>query len=173
MSDIPVPSENARPVSLAPPGEGDRLAVLGDLMTLKLPSAATGRTLCALEVRTPPGGGPPPHTHRQAEVFYVLSGDVQFFYVADEDEGPRTVTGAAGAVCSVAGGAIHTFKNIGTTDSHLFVVIVPGGLDDFFKEIGEPTQLTQAPGLIGEPDMERLLTATDKYGIRLVGLDLG
>lgn len=163
------PSENARAVSLITPEQGERLTVVGDLVTLKVPSAATGGAFCAFEERTPPGGGPPPHVHQQAEIFYVLSGDVEFFHLTSE--GPQTVNGTPGTVCSIAGESAHTFKNIGTTESHVYVFTVPGGLDDFFRAIGDPTNLSHAPGILGEPDMERILAASEKYGVRFVELN--
>src|ERR671915_1966924 len=60
--------------SLAP-GDGERIWIVGDTMTLKATGATTGGSLALLENLTAPGGGPPPHAHtREDEFFYVLGG---------------------------------------------------------------------------------------------------
>src|SRR5215207_7655578 len=56
-------------------GEGERLRIVGDTMTLKATGDGTGGRLVLLENLTAPGGGPPPHVHtREDEFFHVLDG---------------------------------------------------------------------------------------------------
>jgi hypothetical protein len=44
-------------------GEGERIWIVGDTMTLKATADNTGGSLVLLENLTAPGGGPPPHIH--------------------------------------------------------------------------------------------------------------
>src|SRR5919106_444499 len=56
-------------------GEGERIWIVGDAMTLKATSESSGGSLMLLENLTAPGGGPPPHVHtREDEIWYVLDG---------------------------------------------------------------------------------------------------
>lgn len=142
------------------------LNVVGDLVTVKIPSSATGNLFCAFEELTLPDAGPPPHFHPQSEVFYVLEGEVQFMHVGDN--GAELVVGGPGSVASIPGNAVHTFKNVGTTQSKVFVLSTPGGLDNFFEAIGDVTDLGYAPGMQGAPDMDRILAASNKWGVHFV-----
>jgi quercetin dioxygenase-like cupin family protein len=150
------------------PGEavGPTRNVVGDLVTIKVPSSSTGNQFCAFEELTAPNGGPPPHHHPQAELFYVLAGEVQFMHVTDS--GPQLVTGGPGSIASIPGSVVHTFKNVGADQSKVFVISTPGGLDRFFEDIGDVTDLWYAPGTAGPPDMERILAASAKWGVHFV-----
>lgn len=164
MGDVPL----ALPFGHILPGEpvGPRLSVVGDLVTIKVPSDSTGGLFCAFEELTPPNGGPPPHYHPQSELFYVLEGTVQFMHVTDH--GPQIVSGGPGSVASIPGNVVHTFSNIGLDQSKVFVVATPGGLDGFFEDIGDPTELWYAAGMQGPPDMDRILAASNRWGVHFV-----
>jgi len=155
---------------ILPGGQGagvdKSLLVVGDLVTVKIPSSATGNLFCAFEELTAPNEGPPPHFHPQSEVFYVLDGTVEFMHVGDK--GPQLVSGGPGSIASIPGNAVHTFRNIGKTQSRVFVLSTPGGLDNFFEAIGDETDLWYAPGMQGAPDMERILAASNKWGVHFV-----
>lgn len=49
----------------------DTLLVLGETVTAKATAEETAGAMTAVEVVTPPDGGPPPHTHHYAELLYV------------------------------------------------------------------------------------------------------
>jgi quercetin dioxygenase-like cupin family protein len=69
-----------------------------DEITVLATSAQTNGDLFAVEVRMPPGGGPPViHRHSPSEIYYVLEGEFTF-YVGDADTTPRPVTAIAGDV---------------------------------------------------------------------------
>jgi predicted ATPase len=56
-------------------GDGERIWIVGDTMTLKATGDSTGGSVVLLENLTAPGGGPPPHVHtREDEFWYVLDG---------------------------------------------------------------------------------------------------
>src|SRR5215207_10058971 len=71
MARIAAEAWLARPMFVAP-GEGERLNVLGDNLTVTLPSECTGGLLTLAEVDSLPGGGFPPHRRDREDVtFYV------------------------------------------------------------------------------------------------------
>ncbi len=48
-------------------GDGERIWIVGDTMTLKATGESTGGSLTLLENLTAPGGGPPPHVHTRED----------------------------------------------------------------------------------------------------------
>ena len=144
-------------------GEGEKINVGGDLVTVRISSEQSGGQYFVFEELTQPGGGPPPHYHRQAEIFYVLDGDVDFMKIVDGE--PQWLTGQPGSVCSIPPMAHHTFRNSGKTESRVLAVTLPGGMDHFFRAIGDPTNADHAPGMDGPPDPERIRAAEQKYGV--------
>jgi len=81
------------------------------------------------EVR-PSLGGPPPHVHREHdEAFYVLEGRYRFVRDAEEVElGP-------GSFIYVPRGTRHAFSTL-EADARTLILIVPAGLEGFFREMG-------------------------------------
>ena len=91
-----------------PTGEGERIWIVGDTMTLKATGQDTDGRLLLLENLTAPGGGPPPHVHtREDEFFYVLDGT---FEVRIGDD---LHTLGAGGFAFVRRGTVHNFRNTG------------------------------------------------------------
>ncbi len=101
-------------------------------LRVRVPSAAAGGILTAIETTNAPGFGPPLHRHREAEIFYVLEGR----YLFDVD-GHR-FHAKPGDVVTAPGGSAHTFVNVTDKPARQFIQIVPG-LDAvaFFTGLGE------------------------------------
>jgi mannose-6-phosphate isomerase-like protein (cupin superfamily) len=81
------------------------------------------------ELRVTPGG-PPPHIHRERdEAFYVVEGRYTFMR-GDEvfDLGP-------GGFVFIPRGSRHHFRTL-EAPSRTLILIVPAGLEDFFREMG-------------------------------------
>jgi len=73
-----------------------------DEITILATSAQTDGALFAVQVRMPPGGGPPVmHRHDPGEVYHVLAGKFTF-YVGDAT-GVRRVIATGGDVVPLAG----------------------------------------------------------------------
>jgi quercetin dioxygenase-like cupin family protein len=106
----------------------------GDVHTVLLDGDESQGTLCALEVRCPPGGGPPPHSEPTDAWFRVLEGQIQF--QLERDGQLETLLLDAGDTAWVPGGAGHAFKNVGTELARLLVVGRPAGLEEFIAEAG-------------------------------------
>src|SRR5919201_2484555 len=112
-------------------GEGERIWIVDDTMTLKATGESTGGSLVLLENLTSPGGGPPPHIHtREDEFWYVLDGTFEI-RIGDEVYalGPRGFAYAPR-------GTVHNFRNTAKTPSRVLVGFAPGGMEGFFREAG-------------------------------------
>jgi quercetin dioxygenase-like cupin family protein len=145
----------------APPDGGDSVWLVGDRITVKLTSEDTGGVYSLAEEISPPQGGPPPHIHRREdEVLYVLEGEVEFLL------GEDTITADSGSCVHVPRGALHTFKNVGTSPSRVLVFFSPGGFEKFFLEAGEPAPEGSSPSE-GEPDVGRIVEIGQKYGFEI------
>ena len=136
-----------------PPDEGRSQWVLGELVTYKTTSEQTGGAYSLFEVKTSPGGGPPPHVqHREDESLYVLEGEFDFLV-----EG-RTIRAGAGALIYIPKGNLHAHKNVGEGAGRLLVTQTPGGLyERFFESLVFEDQ----------PDVARILALAARYGIEI------
>jgi quercetin dioxygenase-like cupin family protein len=106
----------------------------------------TGGSLALVDTVVPPGNGPPPHAHQEAdESFYVLTGQFEV------TSGGRTFVIRAGDFAFIPRGTEHIWKNTGTTTARMIRIYTPGGMEKFFIDIsraavpGEPApRLTHA-----------------------------
>jgi mannose-6-phosphate isomerase-like protein (cupin superfamily) len=143
-------------------GDGERLWIVGDTMTLKATASTTNGGLVFLENLTAPGGGPPPHVHtRDDEFFYVLDGTFEI-RIGDEIHAL-----APGGFAYVPRGTVHNFRNTAEIPSRILVGFTPGGMDGFFREAGRPaTDDGPAPPL-DEDEIARTMAAGMRYGVEL------
>jgi mannose-6-phosphate isomerase-like protein (cupin superfamily) len=147
----------------------ERLPLGTDEVTVRATSAQTGGALFAVELRMPPGGGPPVlHRHAPGEVYHVLAGEFAF-YVGDPDapQAPvRRVTAGPGAVVPLAGGTPHTIRNESGADALAFVVHAPGYPMEHFARAAAALGGQSGPG---GPGMEAVLRLAAQHGIELLG----
>ena len=114
--------------------EGQFLAIAGGNYRIIISGEQTNGNYAVIEMVVPPNGGPPPHSHEDTqEMFYVLEGEVEF-----KTESGRQTVGRDGFVNIPLGGAIHCFKNKSDRFARLLCTVVPAGLENLFKEIGQP-----------------------------------
>ena len=126
-------------------------------------SDQTAGALFAVEIRMPPGGGPPVmHRHDPGEVYYVLRGEFTF-YAADPDGTVHRFAATSGQVVPLAGGTPHTIRNESDSDAAAFVVHAPGTPMEGFLRAGAAL----AAG--GSPDMDAVLAVAAQHGIELLG----
>ena len=144
--------------------EGKGLWVLGESVTIKLTAADTAGNFTVAEVKSWPGGGPPPHLHRdQDEMFYVLEGEYEFLLGSDWQ------LRRAGDLVFVPRGQVHTFRNGGTGTARLLDVHTPGGFEAFFEELGVPAadRVSRPPAPNAPPDMAVMTAIFDRHGMDL------
>lgn len=131
------------------PGEGERLLFKVGLMTFKATSAETDGEFALIETVLPPGASVEPHSHPEAEWWYVLEGEFQFVIGGDDGvviAGPNTFLCAPPHVR-------HSYTYLGQTAGRLLGMLLPGGdggLESFFRQMGLPVA---DPGDI--PDLDR------------------
>src|SRR5689334_21638343 len=97
-------------------------------------AADIGGALLALDVRLPPGGGPPAlHRHAPAEVYMVDRGRLTLY--AERDDGEiESSTAGPGELVAIPGGREHTICNEGEEEAAARVVFSPAGRMEEFAE---------------------------------------
>jgi mannose-6-phosphate isomerase-like protein (cupin superfamily) len=147
-------------------GDGERIWIVADTMTLKATAESTGGALVLLENLTAPGGGPPPHVHtREDEFFYVLDGTFEI-RVGDELHVVEP-----GDFAFVPRGTVHSFRNTAARPSRILVGFTPGGIDGFFRESGRPAVDDGPAPPVDEDEIARTLAAAPRYGVEAVAFD--
>ncbi|GAB4028798.1 cupin domain-containing protein [Spirosoma koreense] len=135
------------------PQSHEQLFVLTTLITLLVPSQATAGKYSVWEETVPPLAGPPPHSHPDEEVFYVLDGSFEFF-LHDLSQPIQATTGAA---IHIPSQALHTYRNRGTTAGKLLTMATPGKLEAYFRAVGKPVHSAEdVPDLNQVPDFPNL-----------------
>jgi quercetin dioxygenase-like cupin family protein len=139
-------------------GEGEAISMLGGTYVVKAAGDETDKQLTVMEIHIPEGSGPPPHTHPGGEAVYVLEGTIRYHIDGE------TVEGGPGSFFYVPAGTTENFEP--TSEVRLLVMYMPGGVDQFFREAGEPGQADQLPPPPeGAPDLERIIAIGRKYGM--------
>ncbi|RIH64644.1 cupin domain-containing protein [Mariniphaga sediminis] len=133
--------------------KNEELLVLTDVIKVLVSNSETQSGYAVFEENVPPLGGPPPHSHPDEEIFYVLEGNFEF--ILNNVENPFKVL--PGSVVHVPSNAIHTFKNVGNTPGKMVVLLNPGNLLDYFRAIGTVIKNAKdRPDLTLVPDISQL-----------------
>ncbi len=142
-------------VKIVKNGEGQKLNVIGDRMTIRLTGEDTGGQFTFFEQENDPGVGIPPHVHaNEDEAFKVVEGQVEFWL-----DGQTRVL-EAGDVIYCPKGLPHTWKVVGNQKAKVDVSVFPAGLEKMFKEL---SRLPQGP-----PDKAVVTEIVGRYGIEFV-----
>lgn len=139
---------------------GAPIRFIGKEMLLKVAADATDGAFSIMEDRTPPGGGPPLHSHHCEEWFYIVDGE----FLVEVDG--ATSTASPGDLLHVAPDVPHTFQNIGSVDGRMLIVAKPGGIESYFMELAER--------MMADPsNLPALGAIAAKYGVVLHGPPIG
>lgn len=136
------PDDPRRALTVVPPADDDglrHLAIAGGIYTILLTGEDTAGRMSLVEMRVPPGGGPPPHRHDFEETFRVLEGEVEFTF-----RGEKVVAGT-GATVNVPANAPHSFRNVSDAPARLLCVCSPAGQEALFLEVGDPVERAAGP----------------------------
>src|SRR5262249_59416048 len=115
---------------------------------LKPPRHSTGGALTVIETRI--GAGPPLHVHdREDECFYVLDGELSI-RCGDDSFGA-----AAGSFVFLPRRRPHRFSAAGGP-ARLLLIAVPGGIEDYFREINAPSSDAERPRIHARPGLPRV-----------------
>ena len=122
--------------------------VSSNLYTTLAAARETGHRFVAFDFQVPPGGGPPPHTHRyEWETFFVTQGEVTIT-VGVEDFPPFEFieeVSPVGTLVYGPQGPVHGFRNESGRPARMFSFGMPAGLDVFFETIGRRVRDFEAP----------------------------
>lgn len=116
-------------------GEGEKILFRIGLMTFKVSSSQTDDNFMICETDLPPGAKVEPHSHPEAETFYILEGEFTF-YVEDLD---KPIICKKGAFISVPPNVMHSFKNSSGHKGKILGTMTPGGakgLENLFRTFG-------------------------------------
>jgi quercetin dioxygenase-like cupin family protein len=158
-------SSTERPASgfVLPGGEGERIWIAGDTLTVKGSAAATGGSLSLVEVEAAPGEGPPLHIHVTAdEALYVLEGEFEIVI------GQELHSCGPGAFAFVPRGTVHRFRCTGQSAGRIIALFTPGGMDGFFREAGRPATGDGPPPPVDADEIARTQDAGERYGLQVV-----
>lgn len=130
----------------------------GTLWNVLMSADGTLGEFTLLEQIIPAGFGPPAHIHeRQAEGFYVLSGELELV-VGPDDE---VVHAGPGSAVWIPKATRHAFRVVSDDDVRLLNFYAPGGFDDHLPFYGiEATAQTLPPGDLGVSVLDRERTGT-------------
>lgn len=148
-SAIPADDPRRALAVVAPPDDAGlrHLAIVGGVYTILLSGEDTAGRVSLVEMRVPPGGGPPPHRHDFEETFRVLEGEVQFTFRGDN------VAARAGQTVHVPANAPHFFRNVSAGPARLLCICSPAGQEELFLAVGDPVESgTAAPPQLSDEE---------------------
>ena len=138
-----IPADDPRrDLTVVPPADAPGLrhvAIAGGIYTILLTGADTAGRLSVVEMRVPPGGGPPPHRHDLEETFRILEGEVEFTFRG------QTVVARVGETVNVPANAPHHFRNTSSEPARLLCLCSPSGQEELFMAVGDPVDSAAGP----------------------------
>ena len=131
-------------------------SMMGVRITPKVLAHETDGMLSMAEQDVEPGAGSPPHIcNRETKILYVASGEFEFRL------GTITRHARAGDTITIPAGAIHRYQNVGTASGTLFATFIPGGHEEFLREL---SNLYQGEDVRPE-DIDRLC---ERYDVEII-----
>jgi len=141
----------------------DVLQVGSEQATVLTTSEETNGDLFAIELRMPPGGGPPVmHRHAPSEVYRIVSGEFAFYITGADGMTTRRVA-YAGETVTVASNTPHTIRNESSEEAVAFHVHAPGSAMERFTRSAAQLAADHTPTL------EEVLAIAERNGIELLG----
>lgn len=141
---------------------GEHLKLGTDEVIVLAAASQTNGAMFAVQLRVPPGGGPPVmHRHPPGEIYWMLDGELAFYERAPDGAVSRRVAGAR-QVVALEGSAPHSFRNESDADAVAFVVYAPGSPIEGFVRDGA------ALGARGNATIDTLVEVANRYGIEVL-----
>jgi quercetin dioxygenase-like cupin family protein len=116
-------------------GEGEKILFRIGLMTFKVTSSQTADSFMICETELPPEANVEPHSHPEAETFYILAGKFTFYL----EDMTKPIVCTKGAFISVPPNVTHSFKNSSGHKGKILGTMTPGGsqgLESLFRTFG-------------------------------------
>ncbi|WP_458094315.1 cupin domain-containing protein [Roseomonas sp. WA12] len=135
--------------------EGEGFDIAGVRFTWKVKNRDSGHALSMFEMTLDPGDGVPLHSHPYAEVFYVLTGEVDFLQISDR--GKEWVPATLGETVIVPINGLHAFYN--RTANPARILSISNQLHQgFFDAVAEADQLAPFASMPFSEAMARVAT---------------
>jgi quercetin dioxygenase-like cupin family protein len=137
------------------------LWMLNSLMVERVTADQTNGAYSMLEQWITADGNPPPHMHtHEDEAFLVVDGEI------DVTVGETTTRVGPGEFAFAPRGVPHTYAVVSDT-AHLFVIASPGGIEHFFRDLGEPAPALELP-TPSAPDVPTVVATAARHGISIL-----
>jgi len=132
------------------------------LMDLKATAEETGGALTVIDTRLTAAANPPMHIHlHEDEAFYLLEGEIEFFLA----DAPSRLARPGDFVLGPRG-IPHRFE-VRTPEAHVLILGTPGGVERFFREMGERAAAATLP-VPQPPDVERVVAIAAAHDIEIL-----
>lgn len=136
----------------------EQIWLSGNLDTFLVTGEDTNEQYALIDLVIEPESGPPPHIHTgEEEVYKVLKGEITF------QEGNEIVVKQPGELVYLDRDNLHSFKNLGTESARMLLLTTPAGLEDSFREAGQPVDDPDGPPPMD--DIPRVQAAAAAQGI--------
>jgi oxalate decarboxylase/phosphoglucose isomerase-like protein (cupin superfamily) len=151
----------SRLISSAESSPRERVSVGGDEIIFRVTSEESAGALCVLDLRMPPGSGPPMlHRHDAFELYRVDRGELALYIEDDRGMVRRQVAGP-GALIAIPGRREHTIRNESGDEARAFVIFSPGdAMERFAREAGALAEH-------GKPEIDEVLALASAHGIEI------
>ena len=145
-------------------GEGQAVWAMGSLFEIKLDASDTGGALSLAEVTQPPGIATPLHVHtREAEVFYVIAGNL------DYEAGGHLHHLTAGSTMYLPRGVPHRFRIRGDSPARILALTAPAGLMDLYRRVGVEADERTPPAVPDPGEIARWAVVAPQFGLDVLG----
>ncbi len=148
-------------VAVRPPGSGEKIWFLDNLVTVKA-SGRDGARFGLAEVALPAGSETPFHRHRDDdESFYILEGTMRL-----QVDGARVIEATPGSFVRIPHGTAHGFRAV--SPLRMLVLSDPAGFLEFVREYGVAAPSDELPPATA-PDLPRLVATAQRHRIEILG----
>jgi quercetin dioxygenase-like cupin family protein len=159
-SSVDLPLGVGRSPILREPGEGEKLATDGVILTLKAVGHQTLGSYSLTEIELEAGATFPAHQHaRYAEGLYVLDGEISV------QVGSPPLVASAGSVIVIPPGGKHALTNTGGQAARILSVATPAGIEDFYRAACRPVHDRPARPSSDPMDAGRLSGLGPQFGV--------
>lgn len=135
------------------------------LWTILASAEQTGGSYSLIEELCPKDSGPPPHTHEQDEVIYLIDGELTMILGAAE------IRAQAGALAYIPARCVHSFR-IDSDQARLLNFYLPGGFEKVVTDLGVPAESRVLPpaDLKQRGTAEQMRALFQRVGMNIVAL---
>jgi quercetin dioxygenase-like cupin family protein len=146
--------------------DGDAIWAVGALMVVKRDAGQTDGAYTLVDHTAPAGYETPYHVHRnEDELFYILKGQLECLY---GEAGENRVRATPHDTVVLPRDVPHGFRVVGERACRMVVQVTPGGLEELFRDVGEPAPRLETPPP-SEPDAAALAKAAAAYDLDILG----